>query len=349
MSLDVQSRISHFLAMNLSAEDLTLRKFKRHIEGFSWETYSVAAQWTESGATREQEFIIHRAPEVGIIEPYDARGLFDLLTALNTARGVPVATPRWLDEDGATLGRPGYVVDLVTGDVPTPWTVSNYFTTDEDRYRIGSDFAALAAAIHKVPIDTLPRNLTGISSADAVGSIIERWEEQYLRNRLEPFPPGEYLFEWLKRNKNMASGHVGLVHGDFRTGNFMVRDGSIVAMLDWETAHVGDPVADLACATLKQLRGGRLGDAGGLLPLDDFISQYEDHAGWQVPREAIQYWWVFISTAGIAQWAAAMRHFEEGKTGDARYPTVGYQTLAYPVKDALRNIAAIRAGDAPWP
>ena len=86
-----------------------------------------------------------------------------------------------------------------------------------------------------------------------------------------------------------------------------------------------------------------------MIPLNHFIAAYEEQAGWEVPRQAIQYWWILNAAAGVAQWATAMRHYEDGRTRDARYPTVGYQIFAYSVKDAFANIEALRNGDAPWP
>lgn len=345
---DVEARIADLLADRLAVSKVRITDFKRHIEGFSWETYSMGVEWEVAGVTRTDGLIVHRQPEVGVLEPYNAERLFELLGNLRALDRFPVAEPLWLDLDGSFLGRPGYVVRRVAGDTPTPWTVKDYFVDDRQRHGVGVQFAHLAADIHATTAVDLPPGFAGTSTADPIEAVIDRWAEQYERNKIESFPAGDYLFGWLRRYRHLASDRVGLVHGDFRVGNFLVEGGRITAMIDWETAHVGDPVEDLACATLKQLRGGRMSEAGGLIDLDEFIETYENRTGWTVPRSAIQYWWVFISTAGVAQWATAMRHFEQGRTRDIRYPTVGYQTFAYPVKDALRNIAALRNGDHPW-
>ena len=54
---------------------------------------------------------------------------------------------------------------------------------------------------------------------------------------------------WLRANR-ASSGRVALVHGDYRIGNFILgADRRIAAVLDWELAHVGDPVEDIAWAS----------------------------------------------------------------------------------------------------
>lgn len=344
----LHERLEAFLRKRIGTPTVRITGFRRHVEGFSWETYSMVATWSPAGGGRvEQGLVMHRVPTAGLLEPYDVTRQFSLLSALRDEPDVPVAEPLWIDADGTVVGRPMYVVERVEGDSPTPWTVGSYFEDHCARHAVGREFAVLAAAIHRVPQARLPAGLIGEGSSVAVEAVIEHWESQYRRSRLEAFPAADYIFGWLRRNRSLASGRVGLVHGDFRVGNFIIRDGHLAAMLDWETAHLGDPAEDLAYATVKNLRGGRRGDASGLLPLDDFLAAYEDEAGWTVPRTAIQYWWVMIAGAAIAQWLTAVRHFESGRTRDVRYAALGYQ-LAYQIKDAFANIEALRIRRPPW-
>jgi aminoglycoside phosphotransferase (APT) family kinase protein len=344
----VEARLRRFLAARLGAEDVALRDLRRHIEGFSWETYSMTIEWEAEGATRTRGLIMHAVPAAGLVGPYDVDGQFDLLAALRKVDGVPVAEPLWVDPVGEVTGRPMYVVDRVPGGSPTPWTVGSFFDTEEEQLAVGRQFAALGAEIHRVRPEQVPDSVLGKGVADPVIGVVDRWENQYRENCLERVPAGEYLFGWLRRNIDLASGRVGLVHGDFRVGNFMVEDARLTTMLDWETAHFGDPVEDLACATSKLLRGGRMTHAGGLLPLGDFIAAYEEAAGWEVPLRAIQYWWVMTAGMSFAQWLTAARQFERGQTDDARYPALGYQ-LAYQVKEAFATMQAVADGTPPWP
>lgn len=344
----VEDRLRAFLATKLDVAEVTLSSFSRHIEGFSWETYSMTAEWTAGGERRRRGLIMHAVPAAGLVGPYDVEGQFDLLAALRRVDGVPVAEPLWVDVAGEVTGRPMYVVDRVPGGSPTPWTVGSFFATEDEQLAVGRQFAALGAEIHRVRPDQVPDSVLGKGAADPVLGVVDRWESQYRANCLERVPAGEYLFGWLRRNIGLASGRVALVHGDFRVGNFMVEDDRLTTMLDWETAHFGDPVEDLACATSRLLRGGRTTHAGGLLPLGDFIGAYEEAAGWEVPPRAIQYWWVMMAGMSFAQWLTAARQFEDGQTGDTRYPALGYQ-LAYQVKEAFATMAAIRDGVPPWP
>ena len=68
------------------------------------------------------------------------------------------------------------------------------------------------------------------------------------------------------------------MHGDYRLGNFLERNGRITAILDWELVHLGDPVEDLGWAFLPQYRGGTP-LVCGLASEEDFLARYEARAG----------------------------------------------------------------------
>jgi aminoglycoside phosphotransferase (APT) family kinase protein len=86
------------------------------------------------------------------------------------------------------------------------------------------------------------------------------------------------------------------VHGDFRNGNFIVGPGGIRAVLDWELAHLGDPVEDLGWLCVKSWRFGvndRL--VGGFGDLDDLLRAYAAAGGGAVDEDAVR-WWVALGT-----------------------------------------------------
>ena len=78
---------------------------------------------------------------------------------------------------------------------------------------------------------------------------VARWEKVIDEDEREPQPIARAAIRWLKRNPPPPAQKISVVHGDYRTGNFLFdSDGNIRAILDWEMAHLGDPLEDLGWA-----------------------------------------------------------------------------------------------------
>jgi aminoglycoside phosphotransferase (APT) family kinase protein len=319
---ELAAELAAFVGARLGLEEAEPTAFRRHVEGFSWETYEVGVRGRRAGSSFKDEFIVHRVPGAGLLEPYDPRPVFELRRALEDVDGVPVPATLWLDEQGEAGGRPLYVVEKVDGEVPTQWTSDSFFADDEERRATARQLMGIAAALHAAPVELAPGGLRG--SGETGFEVVELWHELYRRDCLEPVPALDWGFAWLYRNRDQLSGRRAILHGDLRTGNYLVRDGRIVAMLDFEDAHVGDPVQDLAHCALRLFRG-RTRQPSGLVPLGELLAMYEEAAGWSVPRRSFHFWSVFeaVYTAITQHRAAAL--FARGRTDDVRYPALGYQ------------------------
>lgn len=339
--------IGTFLRERVGAEDLRVTDAFRHIEGFSWETWAVSIAWTEAGGDeRERQVIVRRAPQAGLLGPYEVGPQWELNQALYGVTGIPVPEPLWIDLEGSATGRPLYVMARVEAAVPAQWNTHKFFPDDEARHAMGRQFAALGARIHEVDLEVLPARLRGVGPAAARGAAgeVAYWEDVYRRDAVEPVPVLEWAFAWLARNGDATSERTTLVHGDFRIGNFMVADERIVAMLDWELAHIGDPVEDLAFAAVRLYRG-RTGDASGLLPVDDWLAAYGEAAGWEVPPEAFKFWTVFGCTRAAVTLVTASRLFSSGATRDLRYAALGHQ-VHYLLRHILEELRSPSVADA---
>jgi hypothetical protein len=157
---------------------------------------------------------------------------------------------------------------------------------------------------------------------------------RFQRWALRSHPMAHRTFAWLRRNKPRAP-RVTLVHGDYRLGNFLERDGRISAILDWELVHLGDPIEDLGWAFLPQYRGGtrmvcQLADE------DAFLARYQDKAGYQVDRDALRFYIVFSLLKLALTHMAAARCFEDGLFNDMRMPAMATQ-----IAPVFRQIAKI--------
>jgi len=115
-----------------------------------------------------------------------------------------------------------------------------------------------------------------------------------------------------------------VVHGDYRTGNFLEQGGRITAILDWELVHLGDPHEDLAWVSLPMYKGGSP-YLCRLCEPEWFYERYAERSGIEVSMASVRYYQVFSLLKLAATHMAAARCFEEGRFDDMRMPAMGSQ------------------------
>ena len=158
--------------------------------------------------------------------------------------GAPVPNARLLCEDSAVIGTPFYVMDFLDGRVLTDLRLTAIAHDERRAYYFA--MADGLAALHRV--DWRAAGLENFGRPDAyIARQIGRWTKQYLASDPEPNPDMEALIEWLPAHLPPDEPAV-IAHGDYRLGNLMfAQDGPrLLAILDWELATIGHPMADLA-------------------------------------------------------------------------------------------------------
>lgn len=203
------------------------------------------------------------------------------------------------------------------------------------------------ARIHGVQAD----RLTGASAGGSTGWLtsgptalprIGAAERLDVLRRLHAGHPGhrpvfDLAIAWLDRNMP-APGPDCLVHGDFRNGNLMIGPDGLRAVLDWELAHLGDPMEDLGWFCVGSWRFGRIDNpAGGFGSRDDLFAAYEAAGGAPVDPERVRYWEVM----GTLRWGLDCVEFaEEFRRGDrsVERAAIGRRTSETEI-DLLRLIA----------
>jgi aminoglycoside phosphotransferase (APT) family kinase protein len=228
-------------------------------------------------------------------------------------------------------------MEHVAGDVPAPWNTHTYFSDASARRAVGRQLVEIIAAIHAIDPMELPAVIRGREDPDLTAEVAH-WERAYERDRIEPVPVLERAFGWLATHAGDVSGHRALVHGDFRIGNAIVRDGRVVAMLDWELAHVGDPVEDLANFA-HRLYWGKLGIPSGLLSMEELLDTYREVAGWSVSERSMTFWIVFNDVRSAVSFVTARQLFARGATRDLRYAAFGRQ-IPYLLRHIMADITS---------
>lgn len=230
----------------------------------------------------------------------DRSAEFDVLQAATYA-GVRTPAARWLTEGLLRQGAWAYFLDWSDG-VAIGRKVLKTPELAEARSLLPAQLALEAARIHSITPDAEPgRSITAFPVPESGDPVVEGLRLlRLLINRLEaPTPATEFVFRWLRENPP-PSRVLCLVHGDFRTGNFMVGPTGLENLLDWEFSRWSSPYEDLAWISVRDWRFGRLDKpVGGFGAREPFYAAYEEASGRPVGLEDIHWWEV----NGNLRWA----------------------------------------------
>ncbi len=216
----------------------------------------------------------------------DVRDMGIEVAALRAARagGVPVAEVVAASTDASQLGAAYMVLTHVAGE-----TIARKILRDADfataRANLTHDCAVALARLHAID----PADVPNLVATDQV--------QQY-RLTLDAtgyaHPTFELAFRWLDDHRPVAQP-LRVLHGDFRLGNLMIGPGGLVAVLDWELAHIGDPLEDLSWLCVKAWRFGSAKPVAGVGEYDELLDAYAAESGVRLDPEALR-WWEVLGT-----------------------------------------------------
>jgi aminoglycoside phosphotransferase (APT) family kinase protein len=244
--------------------------------------------------TGERRFVLRRDPP-GAESLVSQQQEFALMR-LAAISGVPVPHALAVEPDGGRFGSAGTLMAHVPGESVAPRLLRKP-EYERARAALPGQLAQALARIHSLDAAEVARVLSAAPRDPALAQI-EEWERQ-LDEIGEPLPAVELGFRWLRANLP-EPGPAALVHGDFRLGNFIVSEDGLEAVIDWELAHLGDPVEDIGWLCIRSWRFGNdalpVAGAGELGP---FLAAYEASGGGPVDRERLRFWEAF----GNVKWA----------------------------------------------
>ncbi len=199
-------------------------------------------------------------------------------------RGLLAPEPLFLTNDTTIIGTPFFIMQKLPGIAAGHKVVR----LDLNRRALAHEFAQAAAHIHaiKPPLAELPFLKTFLAR-DVIAAC-----RDYLDTLDEPHPVLEWGLRWCERHAP-AQEETTFVHRDFRTGNYLVHEGKLAGLLDWEFAALGNPLEDIGwiCAKCWCFRHEHH-IVGGVADLDDFIPAYEAASGRKVRDNELRYWQV---------------------------------------------------------
>lgn len=301
------------------------RRFHGGAARETWRFDAVTARATRG-------LVARRDPQASLIDTSRAVE-FHALRRAHSA-GLPVPEPLFLDETGDELGSPGFVMAEVATGKP-----AGLF--EEDPY--APHAAAIGAAcfdalgrLHALAPDAADR--AALPMMDAAARV-RHWRRTIQANADRPQPVAMAALRWLERHCPPTPERPAIVHGDFRSGNLLTSEaGELTAILDWEMAHVGDPMEDLAwaCDPLWA-HGGE--DAAAMLPRDAAIAAWRAGSGRAFDAAHWNWWRLYAGVMGLAIWISSAHEVVKFRTVD---PVMVFAGL-YPYRFHNAQVSALLA------
>lgn len=248
--------------------------------------------------------------------------------AYQSAQGiVPVPRAIALERDGAELERPFFIMERIDdGQVASAFARAPFGAHGA---ALGEQFfAALGRlAAHDPAGSPLAAHLPAPAPHEAWRVALDYWESVIDADEVQPIPVVRAAIRRLRANPPPPAQKIAIVHGDYRSGNVMHDGaGTMLAMLDWEMAHLGDPLEDLGWALDPIWDHFEPGSVCGMTSRAAALAAWERASGLTVDPAALAWWSLFNSVKGRAIWTSAFKEFVDGGRTDPVLGVSGWYT-----------------------
>jgi len=249
--------------------------------------------WEKDGKKRHDRMVVRMDPA----ESHNATSRMREAELLMAFRGIiPVPEVYFVDSEAKWFPEPALVYAFAEGTTKPRTTASGVLSGlgihfgPELRERLAPQFIEHLAKIHAFPIAQArftTMESPSVGTTEAARLQLNRARRVWEEDSSESVPLMDVATNWLERNLPVLD-HVSVVHGDYRSGNFLFDEasGKITTWLDWERGHLGDRHRDLAWITQTMFGDPRPDGKGiyicGLLEEDAFVKQYEQASGLSV-------------------------------------------------------------------
>jgi aminoglycoside phosphotransferase (APT) family kinase protein len=315
---DLASRFADYARHRMpELSEARVEDLERIFGGASRETWRLRLRGrTQGGDAVDRRLILRRDPEGSLIET-DRRTEFAAYRAFHASR-VPVPEALWLEEDPRWLEQPFFVMEELVGFESRPqMLMAPPYSAHLEK--LGEQKWTILAEIAKAdPLEVgLLEAMPEVALDAAWRRELDHWERVLDEDEVCPQPIVRAAIRWLRRNPPPPAPRLCVVHGDYRTGNFLFdAEGNVRAILDWEMAHLGDPLEDLAWSLCRVWCWARDDRRGGLLPKERAIAIWEQASGLRADPAALRWWEIFSCVKGQGIWVSSAREYESGKNQD---------------------------------
>ena len=298
-------RLERYLSRHWG-EPVAVRELSRIPGGASRETYRFDAE--VGGKVRGM--ILRRDPIGGLI---DTDRQTEYLAYQSFHGVVPVPEPLVLEKQGGALERPFFIMSRVDGGlVPSVMNLDPY---GAHAAAIGRELFAILGRIARRDPAELPirARIEAPSPADCWREALDGWQKVIERDERHPQPIVRAAIRRLRRNPPKPAEKISVVHGDYRSGNFLHDgQGHILAVLDWEMAHLGDAIEDLAWCFDPLWGHFDESRVAGTISEAEAVAIWERESGLHVDRSTLAWWKLFSTVKGCAIWTTSGKEFLAG-------------------------------------
>lgn len=296
-----------WLAADRDAGSATVHRFEPLGGGAIQENWILEASLDDS--SEREELVLRTDASTTIDDSLSRVTEYALLTRARNG-GVTVPEPRGCCTDLAVIGRPFFLMRRVPGTAAAHRIVRDD-TLGGDRSVLARRLGSELGRIHALEISP-EEKLVRPPSASRVAAFVDE-SRRWLDAAGVVRPAVEWALRWLEREAP-AQRHTVFSHRDFRTGNYMVDEQGLTAVLDWEFAGFSDPLEDIGwfCARCWRF-GADAREAGGIGARGDFYAGYEAENTHAIAYDEVYFWEVLAH----ARWAViALRQAMRARAGE---------------------------------
>jgi len=320
---EMVQRLTVFIRNEGRFDSVAIENFHKMPGGASREIWSFDCAMDRGEETTRRAMVLRRDPGAHNIST-NRRHEFMVIRAAFEER-IPVPEVFWVSEDPAVLGSAFFIMERIDGE-----TLARRLLRDDTyaraREAMPVQLADILAKIHR--LDPVKHKLDFLAEPgdNAALTEVKRYEENFRRLALEPHPAFELAFRWLLKRVPKTPRKT-LVHGDYRIGNVIFGPEGVRSILDWELAHLGDPMEDVGWMCVRAWRfGNDRKPVGGLGTREDFFRAYEKASGTNVDAESARFWEVFGNLRwGIITISQARTHID-GFVKSVELASIGRRT-----------------------
>jgi aminoglycoside phosphotransferase (APT) family kinase protein len=315
----IEEGIASYLSGKFDAI-VDLHDVQRIAVGWSHETWLFDAAWSSGGEHRVTPLCLRRDPGNALLrEMSDLATQYAVLQALEST-AVPAPKAYFYEPDAEVLGAPFLVMERVPGTCPNPWgrQGQEYYRAAAARGVLPVSFTDTLVAIHTADWRAAGLDVLGVPEPGTgfVRRELEKWRRLIDASGVEPDPVLVDVLCWLDANAPVTD-RLALVHGAYRTGNLLIHDDRVSAVLDWETEVIGDPMYDVAYV-LSELNRDGSELLSNVVDASEFRERYENGTGFTIDDEVCAYYQVLYAMRSAAFWMSATGLFLEGRNDDLR-------------------------------
>ena len=283
---DTRARIEAFLCVAASADAVRITRLERMSGGAVQENWALDVEVTGGAHAGAPQWVLRTDAAARVEASLKRSEEFAILQVAHAA-GLHAPQPLWLCSDMGVTGREFFIMRRLPG-IASGHRLTREAALVPERARLARELAENLARLHALkPPQPRLAFLKTMLARDNVAHY-----RAYLDQLPDPHPALEWGLRWCEINAPREE-ETTFIHRDYRTGNYLVHDGGLSGVLDWEFAAFGNPLEDVGWIFAKCWRfAGKERPVGGIAEAADFLAPYERASGRTVSPAALVYWQV---------------------------------------------------------